>query len=502
MAIIQGIEIRDPSTGTLLDVIETYYDGKWRQQINTPDELTLTVPTATASASIAKYNELWIKRGDTASLARKFVITCLEHRRGLDPCIRITAYDPMVNLMRAAVTGFPADEDLEAGEGEDYYISASLAIERILSTQSEITLGVHPPTSILVRAGDIKMDSGNALEAIQKIRDNIGGLIWVSNTKKLHWYRNRWPAAAGTYKLELDRNTISTVRTVDSVTGVDVVRYDVDVIDLSAHGAADEGMLNVGMPVQVETADGVWTTVYITDITQDLGDPLALEIAVAGADYIGDITDPWPTGTDRDDPLTWSSARGMDINDVIAQRASDACDSLPETIGPETGRAGEDNSYARGGHAHGVDYGTAADVTAIGASTGSEGVVPRIAHADHEHDVNYATAEDIQDAGTASVGVAPRIPHADHSHPIGRSALQDALDELLYKKIERVLALPALATEDDPEIRVFWLDSAQGLIEFEEEGTGDNQEWSNKYPQDRYYPQDKYTTLSGVPVGT
>lgn len=63
----------------------------------------------------------------------------------------------------------------------------------------------------------------------------------------------------------------------------------------------------------------------------------------------------------------------------------------------------------------------------------------------------------------------------------------------------RVLVLPAVPTAPGT-VKVFWLDSAQGTAELGSPGTGDNQEWSCTYPQARYYPQDKYTTLSGVPV--
>lgn len=67
-------------------------------------------------------------------------------------------------------------------------------------------------------------------------------------------------------------------------------------------------------------------------------------------------------------------------------------------------------------------------------------------------------------------------------------------------QLTRVLELPALPVTAAGEVRVFWLNAAQGLAEFGEAGTGDNQEWKCIYPQDRYYPMEKYTTLSGVPV--
>lgn len=67
--------------------------------------------------------------------------------------------------------------------------------------------------------------------------------------------------------------------------------------------------------------------------------------------------------------------------------------------------------------------------------------------------------------------------------------------------IPRVLVLPALPTpETGLTLTVFWLDAAQGMSEKGEAGTGDNQKWECTYPQDRFYPQEKYTTLSGVPV--
>lgn len=66
--------------------------------------------------------------------------------------------------------------------------------------------------------------------------------------------------------------------------------------------------------------------------------------------------------------------------------------------------------------------------------------------------------------------------------------------------LRRVLVLPPLPQLADGEVRVFWLDATQGLAELGSAGTGDNQVWTCVYPQDRYYPQDKYTTLSGVPV--
>lgn len=61
-----------------------------------------------------------------------------------------------------------------------------------------------------------------------------------------------------------------------------------------------------------------------------------------------------------------------------------------------------------------------------------------------------------------------------------------------------VLSLPPLPSGGYNA--VFWCGVDSGQEFFEEDGTGDDQIWTCRYPQDRYFPQDKVTFLSGIPL--
>lgn len=64
--------------------------------------------------------------------------------------------------------------------------------------------------------------------------------------------------------------------------------------------------------------------------------------------------------------------------------------------------------------------------------------------------------------------------------------------------IEYVAELPDVLTA--PGIRtVFWCSPETGVAILDEPGTGDDQVWTNAYPQLRWQPQDRYTPYSGIP---
>jgi hypothetical protein len=65
-------------------------------------------------------------------------------------------------------------------------------------------------------------------------------------------------------------------------------------------------------------------------------------------------------------------------------------------------------------------------------------------------------------------------------------------------EIEEVLELPPLDEANQSYLDgwfVFWLSE-----ESSEGGTGDDQIWTTRYPQRRWFPTQKFTTKSGIPI--
>jgi hypothetical protein len=276
--IIQGLDIRN-SDGDAIDVVTRHYDGEWLQTVNAADLLRFRCPSADA-ANLVFPNEVWLRRGDSAELVRKFVITTREEREGRRDEVIITAYDYSSLLLRVFIPEFPEGDEPESGmvSTEEYLISLLLLAEETGITWG--TLPEIPEGREELEYRYMHVTETNVLAALHNVRQDIGGMIWVDNGKRLHWYQQRFPDHPN-YTLELDRNCIEVSRITDNITNRTDTSYKVDVVDLSAHDVTDDGMLNVGMPVKVPIPNaGTTTELYITDIKQAIDNPLALQIAV------------------------------------------------------------------------------------------------------------------------------------------------------------------------------------------------------------------------------
>jgi hypothetical protein len=96
----------------------------------------------------------------------------------------------------------------------------------------------------------------------------------------------------------------------------------------------------------------------------------------------------------------------------------------------------------------------------------------------------FSTTVETLESGDESVGVADTVSRGDHKH---------GLPDNVLTQPELVAVLPAIPTTG--YLAVIWGDSSAISG-----GTGDNGIWEANEFQDRFYPRNSYTNLSGVPV--
>lgn len=376
MAVIQALELHD-SSGTYVAAIQHFYAAHWIQAANACDELRFSVPTSELPEGFDFDQQIWLRRGDGADIARKFIVTEIQTHEGSQDRTDVVCYDYLSILGKLTVTDFPGEAY------EDAAINARALVSMLLAAQSSLHLATQP-VSETIDYSDINTSEGTILQVIQKIRQQVGGLLWVDNDYGLHFYATRY--ADHGFSLDLDRNLIDYTKS-ESRMGEDIqISYDLKAVDLSQISDADEGMLNIGMPVTLTPAG---ETLYITDIDQDLGNPLNLSLAL---------------GTSAE-----LSGRRPDVVDVL----SDALNNITDLDRRVDNIEAMDYDFD-------FEYGTLDDVTTIGADWSSEGVSDDLARIDHQHGVDYG--EDIEPIGTVeSAGTSDTPARSNHVHSLGTS---------------------------------------------------------------------------------
>jgi hypothetical protein len=372
MAIVQGLDIRD-SSGNQLDVVTHHYNGEWVQTVNAADMLSVTIPSEYCD-SVVNGNEIWLRRGDENEIVRKFVIMITEAHKGNREETLVTAYDYSALLLKVPVSEYPTEEP------ESGLISVSDYLDYLMSLAAlqGFTWGVLPliPSAYnTVAYNDLHLKDSNVLAGLHAVRNVIGGMLWVDNDKILNWYDERYQGYSGTFNLELDRNCIDVAVKTDDTTNETRTTYSVDVVDLSAHDVTDDGMLNIGMPVTIDLPDGTTQELYITDIRQQIDNPLALQIAVNTTldttgrfrdvlDYIIDSADPgnfidstidnFETSIDEfKDWLSDTDYTNETFQDSLASEL--AYSETITTVGTTGETVGVADTVMRGDHKHQLD---------------------------------------------------------------------------------------------------------------------------------------------------
>ena len=455
MPITQGLEIRD-TLGNQAAIITDYYEGEWSQGVNVADQLRFVVPTATAPASMIHDNEIWLRRGDTASLVRKFVISDMIVRQGHRDETEVICYDYISLLGRVAVTEVP-DPSLA---GTD--VNVLQYLHELLALQSEITWGTLPPiaSDLTYPYDDLFVANTYVLPSLHRLRDYIGGMLWVDNDKKLHWYKKRFPNPPQSYTLELGRNTISIKRRDNRLHDSAEISYDVEVVDLSQESGEDDGMLNIGMPV---TLDG--TTLYITDIKQYLGNPLALTIGVSTSLNLSGRPP---------DMLDYLVAQEQRLYDL--ERYRDLYDNKFDGLNTDIDELETDLAD--------LEVELSEDLAVIGTDIDqleADGIEYDGRLDDLEAGLHLVYGSNIQDVGDEnSEGTSNLIARSNHVHK-GLTG------------VDMVAVLPAIPTEGARS--VIWGTSTQISG-----GTGDGYKWTACEGYTKWKPDHNYTTLSGEVV--
>lgn len=406
MSFAQGLEIRDFG-GAYLGGVTHFTSGQWTRSVNQADRIEFTMPTAEKEDFVDLGNVVWLRRGDSGELARKFIITSFQSTVGARAETTIVGYDFISHLNRVAVTALPDEALIDTDVNVKQYLID------LLKLQSVITWGTFPrlDTGYTLPYDDLRVENTTVLEAMHRLRDYLGGMLWVDNNEKLHWYTERFPNSTGIYSFDLDRNTISASLIVDALDTDPVVSHEIDVVDLSQISGEDDGMLEIGMPVTL-TLTG--ETLYITDITQDLHNPLACKIAVSSSldlsgrkpdvvDAIVGIADD-VAELDRELTILEDRVDVMDefltppdggIVELIEDIVDDAVPQPGDNIQPtgETNDQGTSNTYARTNHVHRVAFGTDVQSVAQANAAGTGGFPAR---ADHVHADAFAAITTVE----------------------------------------------------------------------------------------------------------
>jgi hypothetical protein len=496
MAIVNGLEIRD-SSGALLGVVDSYYDASWDQGVNVADCLTFSLPTEDADL-IAIDNQVWLRRGDAGSLARKFVIRGVTTRRGKRLETSVEAYDYACLLMDVPVASYP-DWEVTTPEGYDEpMVPASTYLNGLLARASAtgITWGTLPEAVGYLKLRDVILENSNVWAGLQNARQDIGGMLWVDNDKSLHWYVDRFPNPGKTFSLEIGRNLISVERAYTTLGTSGRTSYKIEAIDLSAHDDADDGMWMIGMPVTVDMPDETTQELLLTSITQSLDSPLRIQASVSTT----------LNGTGRFRDLLDDIVELFDHGGSLATNKEEAWkETVEERVDTITERIVEIETGVTG-----VQPGT--DIQDVG-TTNAPGDNPEFARDDHVHALTAATvAEAITDGETDDIteaiaeiitdddggAIAASLPYGTDIQSVGISNSPGELNEVARvdhvhqgESPELVAALPEIPTDGSSRV-VRW-----GTEDDISGGTGDGQLWETWDGADRWYPRNMYTDLSG-----
>jgi hypothetical protein len=363
-------------------------------------------------------------------------------RQGTRTETEIICYDPISELGRVPVVGLP-DESLKDGT-----VNVLQYLNQLLSLQTAITWGTLPPiaSDLEYPYDDLFVENTYILPSLHRVRDMVGGMLWVDNNRKLHWYKKRFPTPPAAFSLELGRNASSIKRRENRLHDSAEISYEVECIDLSQISGEDDGMLNIGMPVDV---DG--DSLYITDIKQSLSNPLQLTLSVSTS---LDLSGRPPDAIDMLVALADKVSEHDRLNDLNEIKLDDlmadvaglelAVEPLQEDINSlEAWQEEQDNRLDALENGLTLPYGD--DIQDVGEEN-DEGDSNTVARANHIHKGL---------SGTTMVAVLPEIPTSGC-------------------------------------MSVIWGTSTQITG-----GTGDGKKWTACEGYDKWLPDHAFTTLSG-----
>lgn len=474
MAVVQALEIR--SAGVWQGITQHVYDAEWVQGVNVSDQLTFTVPTAEVDEFLVIGAQVYLRRGDDADLHRIFVIEEIEVRYGERQETTFTCYDLLHWLGKVVLTeDYPPDP-----WGEDYVpkahntnypkdapkpprtIRASTYVSGLLAYQSYVTYGgMGASYDLELEYEDVFVEAGTTLlDALHRLRDQIGGMIHVRNGGGLYWYSQRWINSPPECVLSTD-NIISYTKRTDSSGPKTQYSYDIDVADLSQIDDSQSGTIAVGARLTF-AGESLW----ITDIRQRLDAPIRAQISGSSSqsltgrgqdltEYLNDLAarnstnahkidllekhldqelqyDPDGAGPD-DGPYPYADERYItDVSDGVIDA---------DTDGEVAGYVGTQNEVARADHRHYVRYGVDEEISYIYGSDRNNGSRDAVARADHTHPVSYATRAETVGGSINLPGTEDRIAREDHIHaldygqdmdiqPVGETAAAGTSDKV------------------------------------------------------------------------
>jgi hypothetical protein len=474
MAVVQGLEIR--AGGIWQGVTQHIYDAEWVQGVNVSDQLTFTVPTAEVDEFLDIGAQVYLRRGDDADLHRIFVIEEIEVKYGERQETTFTCYDLLHWLGKVVLTeDYPPDpwgeDHIPKVHGTNYpkgapkpprTIRASTYVSGLLAYQSYVTFGgMGASYDLELEYDDVFVEAGTTLlDALQRLRDLIGGMIHVRDAGGLYWYSRRWINSPPECVLGTD-NIISYTKRTDSSGADTQYSYDIDVADLSQIVKSQSGTIAVGARLTFGP-ESLW----ITDIRQKLDAPIRARISGSSSldatgrgqdltEYLNDIAarnaanahkiellekhldqglqyDPDGAGPD-DGPYPYADERYItDVSDGVIDA---------DTDGEVAGYVGTQNEVARADHRHYVRYGVDEEISYIYGSDRNNGSRDAVARADHTHPVSYATRAETVGGSINLPGTEDRIAREDHIHaldygqdmdiqPVGETAAAGTSDKV------------------------------------------------------------------------
>ena len=164
------------SNDDLVAVLENAYGISYREAINEAPTLSFKLPADdTKATNIIKANEIWLRKYEDGSLVNRFRLTRKSDIREATLVITVNA-DGLINqLAEELIIDYSADT-----------LTITQIVTALLNLQvltPEITVGTIDP----VVSRSIGIDNDILLRSLYRLRDTVGGHIYVDNSRALQW---------------------------------------------------------------------------------------------------------------------------------------------------------------------------------------------------------------------------------------------------------------------------------------------------------------------------
>ncbi len=293
------LEARD-GDGDLVCILENAHKIEYSQAINQAPTLGFSLPADdTKEANLIKGNEVWVRNYVNNTVVAKFRLSHRSDGRQVSLITRTDAEGIINQLADETVLSYEADNLTPTA-----IVTALLALQVLTPA---ITIGTIAPTDTRT----LKVEGETMLRVLYRLRDSIGGYIYVDNDRKL-----QWPNSIGEDKgqqIRYQKNLLGIKRERDFTTiGNRIYAYG------AGKGDARVKLSDVQANDYVEDSQSQtdWGGIYIRRIRDKrITDPTML---LAWANLVlAEVKDPLITYQINTTDLAESTEAGFDFNSLL-----------------------------------------------------------------------------------------------------------------------------------------------------------------------------------------